>query len=169
MPSRDYFAELYVAGLFGDCGWAVYFPKRDVGFDFIISKQVDELMILRPVQVKGKFPEIGRTEGRVYGFIGELTARHPDMVLAIPYFSTDAFEAAPSCIAFMPDWQIRPQASRGSSCCPAVYRDAKSEPRASFVSYFNRPGIQLLEDIGWSIPKLVEDDEQTEQGAAANP
>jgi hypothetical protein len=38
---RDYFAELYVAGLMGDTGWAVYFPKRDVGFDFIAVRNVE--------------------------------------------------------------------------------------------------------------------------------
>jgi len=25
VTSRDYFAELYVAGILGDCGWHVYF------------------------------------------------------------------------------------------------------------------------------------------------
>jgi hypothetical protein len=52
--TRDYFAELYVAGLFGDAGWAVYFPKRDVGFDFVVSKQVGARMLIRPVQVSRK-------------------------------------------------------------------------------------------------------------------
>jgi hypothetical protein len=30
---RDVFAELYVAGIFGDAGWSVNFPNRDVGLD----------------------------------------------------------------------------------------------------------------------------------------
>ena len=51
--TRDYFAELYVAALFGDDGWSVYFPKRDVGFDFIATKQVDNKILIRPVHVKG--------------------------------------------------------------------------------------------------------------------
>lgn len=38
MPVSDYFAELYVAGGFADAGWNVYFPHRDQGFDFIVSK-----------------------------------------------------------------------------------------------------------------------------------
>lgn len=38
--NRDFFAELYVAGILGDAGWSIYFPKRDVGFDFIITKEV---------------------------------------------------------------------------------------------------------------------------------
>lgn len=37
---RDYFAELHVAGNFGDAGWNVYFPRRDKGFDFIVTKEI---------------------------------------------------------------------------------------------------------------------------------
>ena len=34
----DYFAELHVAGRLADAGWDIYFPHRDKGFDFVISK-----------------------------------------------------------------------------------------------------------------------------------
>ena len=55
--AQDYFAELYVAGLMANAGWNVYFPHRDKGMDFIISKTgADESEIIRPVQVKGKYP-----------------------------------------------------------------------------------------------------------------
>src|SRR6266478_2021969 len=54
--SRDFFAELYVAGILGDAGWSIYFPKRDVGFDFIAVKELQGQTVLRPVQVKGKYP-----------------------------------------------------------------------------------------------------------------
>ncbi len=33
--SRDYFAEMYVAGVMADSGWNIYFPRRDEGFSFI--------------------------------------------------------------------------------------------------------------------------------------
>lgn len=33
--ARCYFAWLYVAGMMGDGGWAVYFPKRDIGFNCV--------------------------------------------------------------------------------------------------------------------------------------
>jgi hypothetical protein len=57
MAVSDYFAELYVAGKFADEGWNVYFPHRDKGFDFIVSKQDSgAVQILMPVQVKGKYP-----------------------------------------------------------------------------------------------------------------
>lgn len=36
--TRDYFAELYVAGMMADRGGAIYFPKRDIGSDFVASK-----------------------------------------------------------------------------------------------------------------------------------
>jgi hypothetical protein len=37
---RDDFAELYMAGFFADASWSVYFPRRDVGFDFIVTKKI---------------------------------------------------------------------------------------------------------------------------------
>lgn len=57
MPKKrrpDYLAELYVAGVLADAGWNVYFPHRDEGFDFIISKYLGDRIVLRLVQVKGK-------------------------------------------------------------------------------------------------------------------
>jgi hypothetical protein len=68
--TRDSFAELYVAGVLADVGWNVYFPRRDQGFDFIITKQVGESIILRPVQVKGKYPTADKTAKATYGFVG---------------------------------------------------------------------------------------------------
>jgi hypothetical protein len=57
VKTSDYFAELYVAGRFAEAGWNVYFPRRDRGFDFIVSKALpDGQQLLRPVQVKGKYP-----------------------------------------------------------------------------------------------------------------
>ena len=37
---RDDLAELYIAGFFADASWSVYFPRRDVGFDFIVTKKI---------------------------------------------------------------------------------------------------------------------------------
>src|SRR5947209_1336736 len=58
LMSRDYFAEMYVAGILADNGWNIYFPRRDKGFDFIITKPIGDEIIVRPVQVKGKYPEV---------------------------------------------------------------------------------------------------------------
>src|SRR5229473_1817256 len=64
MEVSDYFAELYVAGRFADAGWNVYFPHRDKGFDFIISKPHAEVgQLIRPVQVKGKYPRVRKLQG----------------------------------------------------------------------------------------------------------
>jgi hypothetical protein len=49
MKVPDYFAELHVAGRLADAGWDIYFPHRDKGFDFVISKVVNGAPILRPV------------------------------------------------------------------------------------------------------------------------
>jgi hypothetical protein len=82
--SPDYLSELYVAGVLADSGWKVYFPHRDEGFDFIISKYVGRHMMLRPVQVNGKYPISEKTDKSSYACVGKLTAIHPEMVLALP-------------------------------------------------------------------------------------
>jgi hypothetical protein len=99
---RDYFAELYVAGLMADAGWNVYFPHRDRGLDFIACKTgADRHQIIRPVQVKGKYPSKSKTDKKRYGYIGRLNQIHPDMVLAIPFFAGTA--AGPAVfVAYLP-------------------------------------------------------------------
>jgi hypothetical protein len=107
MSVSDYFAELYVAGRFADAGWNVYFPHRDKGFDFIVSKSdKNGQEILRPVQVKGKYPTAAKTNRMTYGYVGRLTQLHPEIVLAIPFFSVEASDT-PICTAYMPLSLIR--------------------------------------------------------------
>lgn len=152
MP-RDYFAELYVAGVLGDCGWSVYFPKRDVGFDFVITKEVNGVVLLRPVQVKGKYPEQERQNGKVYGYIGGLSLLHEQMVLAIPFFSTDELGPAPLRTAYCPRWRISTQQARGYACQPAVWRDGEPVPRRTYEQFFDLPGIEAMESPHWSNPQ----------------
>jgi hypothetical protein len=70
--TSDYFAELYVAGRFAEAGWNVYFPHRDQGFDFVVSKARDSEQRIRPVQVKGKYPTQQKGDWPQYGYIGRL-------------------------------------------------------------------------------------------------
>lgn len=153
MPSlhtqRDYFAELYVAGLFGDAGWSVYFPKRDVGFDFVVSRTVGVTTLLRSVQVKGLYPTATKGDKTWYGYNGELSAVHPDMVLALPYFAATERGAAPACIAYMPLSQVRARLRGGYRCVPASFKSGRPTPRRDFTSYFNHAGLVALADPVW--------------------
>ncbi len=149
MKTRDYFAELYVAGLMGDAGWSVYFPKRDVGFDFIASKSVDGEVLIRPVQVKGLYPRDAKTDKATYGYVGKLTQLHRDMALVLPYFPTDVTGAAPSQIAWMPRNAIRLQASKGYACQPAKFAKGKTVPRPSYLKYFGLEGLELMQGKYW--------------------
>jgi hypothetical protein len=147
--TSDYFAELYVAGRFADAGWNVYFPRRDRGFDFIASRiGIDGMELIRPVQVKGKYPEDGTGDRRTYGYIGELTGLHPDMVLAIPFF-TFASRENPTCVAYLPFGLIRTH-SRGYRCEPATFCDATPRSRRDYAKFFGDPGLHLVERIDWS-------------------
>lgn len=147
--ARDYFAEMYVAGLLADAGWNIYFPHRDKGFDFIIAKVRENRVVLRPVQVKGKYPEMDKGDKSTYGYLGELTALHPEMVLAIPYFPIDSMSVAPTCVAWMPRPQIRPQQGRGWRCEPAKFAGGVAVPRRDFQRYFDRTGLAFMEEVGW--------------------
>lgn len=141
--SRDYFAEMYVAGVLADGGWNLYFPHRDIGFDMIATKRVGDTTLVRPVQVKGKYASDGKTAKARYGYVGKLTALHPDMVLAIPFFTSDS-AAAPLLIAWMPYETIKPS-SRGHACEPARFDTSGPEARRDFAGYFGPVGLAALE------------------------
>lgn len=151
MKVSDFFAELYIAGRFADAGWNVYFPRRDRGFDFIVSRPAaGGMQLLRPVQVKGKYPTADKTDKNVYGYIGELTELHPDMVLAIPFFSPASAEV-PTCVAYLPKGVVRKH-SRGFRCEPATFRGGTAVPRRDYAKFFDEEGLRLVEQPDW--PKL---------------
>jgi hypothetical protein len=153
MPTRDYFAEMYVAGVFADAGWNVYFPRRDKGFDFIVSKpDGDGGQILRPAQVKGKYPTSAKTDKTVYGFNTKLSQVHPEMVLAIPYFPYGA-SPAPTCIAYIPRSLIK-ASSRGYRCSPASFKKGVAAPRRQYQKFFDETGLSRLESPEWSNSKI---------------
>jgi hypothetical protein len=149
MKVSDFFAELYVAGRFADAGWNVYFPRRDRGFDFIVSKSIgDTNQLIRPVQVKGKYPTSSKTDKATYGYIGELTETHPEMVLVIPFFSHLSPEI-PSNIAFLPLGIVRPH-SRGYRCEPCTFAGGSAKPRRDYAHFFDEAGLGLVEQLSWA-------------------
>jgi len=139
----DYFAELFVAGRLADAGWNVYFPHRDQGFDFIITKRIltGELLI-RPVQVKGKYPSSDKGNQDVYGYVGKLEL-HPEMVLAIPFFSHNS-PSTPVHIAYMSSKMIRAH-TRGYRCQPGRFRNGEPNPRGDHRIFFDEEGMKNLE------------------------
>jgi hypothetical protein len=149
MKTSDYFAEMYVAGRFAEAGWNVYFPRRDNGFDFIVCKQHhDNDPVMRPVQVKGKYPTGEKTDKATYGFMGDLSQVHPDMVLAIPFF--DASERQmPLFTAYVPRRLVR-ASTRGYRCHPTTFKNGKPVPRRDYAKFFGDDGLRLMETKGWS-------------------
>jgi len=139
---RDYFAELFVAGLFVDAGWNVYFPHRDKGFDFIVSKNVKGKEVIRAVQVKGKYPTVGKKSKPKYGYVGKLSKLHRDMILVIPYFDSRKQDGA-SLVAFMPRKTIKPH-SRGYRCEPAILKNGEVHPRREYKKYFDKKGMKAF-------------------------
>ena len=142
--TRDYFAEMYVAGMMADRGWNVYFPVRDIGFDFIATIKVGNNTIIRPIQVKGKYPTASVLNKNGYGYMGKLSQLHPEMILVIPYFSLK-IETHPACVAYIPHSQIRENRNKSGQmrCLPAKLIDGRPEPRRDFKKFFDQSGLQL--------------------------
>ena len=143
--TSDYFAELFVAGLLADRGWNVYFPHRDKGFDFIITKTLNGEEIIRPVQVKGKYSSLDKTDKAVYGYVGQLTKLHKDMILVIPFFHNSRKDGA-DLIAYMPYSEIKKH-NRGFKCEPALFKNGKAKSRRDYAKYFNQNGLDLIEQV----------------------
>jgi hypothetical protein len=144
--TRDYFAEMYVAGLLADAGWDIYFPRRDKGFDMIVTRPTSGGTIVRPVQVKGKYATDDKSNKTVYGYVGKLTALHNDMVLVVPFFtSTDAH--SPRLVAWAPRSAIR-EVSRGYAFEPATFVSGSPEMRRDFRKFFGEDGLQALASAG---------------------
>jgi hypothetical protein len=151
MPVRDLFAELYVAGLFADAGWSVYFPHRDVGFDFIATKVAQPSVIIRPVQVKGRYPEPGRRSRGWLGWEGTLTQIHPEMVFAISFFPT-THESAPLFTAFLPLVSLNPDRTEPNnySVYPGSYNCQTTVQRKMFRPFIGAEGLDLVATAGFN-------------------
>ncbi len=147
--TRDYYAEMYVAGLLADAGWNIYFPHRDKGFDFIITKDTSTGIVVRPVQVKGLYPTVSKTPKRTYGYNGSLSLVHHEMALIIPYFSASTPGSIPTHIAYMPRAKISTQKGRGFKCHPWKYTVSGAVQRKEFVKYFDLPGMRAMETTAW--------------------
>lgn len=148
--ARDYFAEMYVAGLFADAGWNVYFPHRDKGFDYIITQEHDGEVIVRPVQVKGLYPTVSKGDRSAFGYKGRLSVLHRDMVLVLVFFNAGANEGTPQHIAYMPRGQIRVRARGGYRCVPATLKSGVVAPRRDFAAYFDGRGLAALAQPVWA-------------------
>lgn len=144
--TRDVFAEYYVAGLFADAGWEIYSPHRDRGFDLIVAKNIGEKMVILPVQVKGLYPTNSKTNKTTYGYVGKLSALHPSMILALPFFHTDHSKPSPEFTAFMPRSTISPHA-RGFRCHPATFKNGRPSPRPKFADFCDASGLSRLEQV----------------------
>jgi hypothetical protein len=82
-----------------------------------------------------------------YGYIGRLTQTHPEMVLAIPFFSKQHV-SVPGCVAYMPLSLVRKH-PRGFRCQPALFRNGGAVARRDYAKFFDDAGLALLEQLIW--------------------
>jgi hypothetical protein len=128
-------------------GWDIYFPHRDFGFDFIAIKQQGKDILIRPVQVKGKYPDKDKENWKHYGFWDNLSAVHRDMVLVIVYFSVP--ERSIDFIVYMPESEIDPQKDGRYKCEPAMFKEGQSILKDKYKEYADEWGLQRLDDPSW--------------------
>jgi hypothetical protein len=147
--ARDYFAEMYVAGLLADAGWNIYFPRRDKGFDYVATLETADEVRVRPIQVKGLYPQSGKSDKSAYGYSGRLSLLHPEMVLVLVYFPVGATEGTPQHIAYMPRSRISARDRGGYRCVPSRLRDGVVTPRRDFVPYFDQAGLTAMAQANW--------------------
>ena len=147
-------AELAIAGTLSSAGWNVYSPHRDVGFDFIATKQTDHGLLVRPVQVKGCYlrtrkdcPSYGR-----HNF--KLPQTHPEMALIMPFYSPGDVLLRPLFVAFLPWAQIRPMPNGNFRSQPARIQDRQILQRRDFAKFFDLPGIMLMDRRDWKDTKI---------------
>lgn len=126
------------------------FPPRDQDFDFIVTKPVSGSILVRPVQVKGKCPTRDKTPKHRYGYRGKLTALHPEMVLAMPFFGPDP-HGAPRFTVYLPVGQISPWGARPGQYRvePAAYRDGQASARPRYRRFSDVEGVALLQSDDW--------------------
>ena len=147
--TRDYFAEMYVAGLMADADWNIYFPRRDKGFDFIATFDDDDGTLVRPVQVKGFYPTSDKTDKSVYGYGGRLTQLHDDMILALVYFPLGNLTGTPAQVAYMPRSQIRDRSRGGYRCVPCSIVDSTVVQRRDSARFFGPDGLRAVRSRAW--------------------
>ena len=139
---------MYVAGCFMDAGWQVFFPQRDEGFDFIAAKRTVNGTFLRPVQVRGCYrqPDTKVKNKATYGKSPSLLSqRHPDMVVAIPFFSEQS-PHYPHGVAYLRLPDLKTNGKTGNLYSyPAQLRDGVPQPRPSYVGLFGVAGLARLE------------------------
>lgn len=148
---RDEFAELYTAGLFADAGWTVYFPRRDRGFDYIVTMQRGNEMLIRPVQVKGVYPEEQKKGGKPFGKTLTLTAFHPQMVLVMPFFEYSPEKSeSPTHVCFLP---LQPSKRDDGKHIirPALLTAGKITIRETYQRYCGQPGMDAVAATQWGM------------------
>jgi hypothetical protein len=146
--TRDYLAELFVAGIMGDAKWQIYFPKRDEGFDFIAIKRTTIGTLIRPVQVKGLYPTAQKKDRVVYRWMGKLSQTHPAMIVAFCYFSSDHETVAPTCVAYVPFGNLKTPSRGGFRFDGASLQAGRVRPRRDFRQYFDWDGLRALDQEG---------------------
>lgn len=142
-------AELIVAGQFAENGWNIYSPHRDIGFDFIATKFVKDRVLIRPVQVKGRYPRTFRDIASLGKGAMELNQSHEEMVLAMPFFVPEGGLKKLVTVAFLPWGQLRERPDKSHRSVPARIVNGKIVARPYFEKFFDSPGLKLMERADW--------------------
>lgn len=152
----DYTAEFRVAADLAAAGWQIYFPSRDTGFDFLVMRDTANDVLIRPVQVTSKLPDVGTTDRKTYGTIRNLSRVHPDMVLAIAFYEHTEGGPRHHSTAYLPMSRVVHQTNKKYRCEPArIDEDGRIHHRRDFAGFFDDAGIWMLPRADWATSPLT--------------
>jgi hypothetical protein len=148
--ARSTTAEFLVLQQFVDRRWEIYFPYRDKGFDFVVSKRIGSQILWRPIQVKGIYPTVKKKDRRDIGLRGKLSRLDPHMVLAMPFFKPGN-SRSPVFIAYIPLSKIRqnPKLDRPHWCLAASHRSGSPRKKSQFEQHYDTQGLKEVENPAW--------------------
>jgi len=152
-------AELIVAAQMVEHDWNIYSPHVDEGFDFIaVLPLPNQDVLMRPVQVRGRYPEVERDRLKEGKRNSRLSQVHDDMVLALPYFKEEDGLHKLETVAFLPlkaiglTKRLIRRTGKISYYCspmPAQRKGNKFLPRRDYERFFDGPGIELMARADW--------------------
>lgn len=152
-------AELIVAAQLVEHGWNIYSPHVDEGFDFIaVLPLPNHGALMRPVQVRGRYPEVVRDRPQYGKRDSKLSQIHDEMVFALPYFKEEDGLYKLVTVSFLPKAAInlslvrKNDAKKIAYYCtaqPAQVKAGVISARRDYERFFDGSGIRLMARADW--------------------
>lgn len=107
-------------------------------------------MLVRPVQVKGVYPEAIKGDKKTFGRTMNLTALHPQMVLVMPFFQYAITKSAsPTYVGFFPIIRNEDPDDNEYKIQPAKLTNGVISIRKESQRFFGDEGVAAVSELLW--------------------